>query len=670
MLFVYIRNITALWDYMLNFKKDGFVKRATYSWLSLYLASDIIAGVAGVSMLIWFLWTHRQDLEDLFIVIRFKPGDDSQSSDVELQRLNPPPSTRPLPPPSSPVPGRVPAPIAPPPRRRPHSLPNSRSLHSPPLDQVTSPLHRSPLLLLPSPSPLPSPLDTPADFPPIELTRLNHGASITAIYPQNTRRDQRTHRESGLQNFPHFISGNSFRSTEGDERQTARASRRSFDNNGPPSLSVDTSDEQLSLIPDTESEDRTAFHNAPRRSRRSRSHNNMDEVGEEEGRTSCSHCSTCSESHTSTIPHTRAASVREPLTPTSPSGERGSLSAVNPSVVTTLLSNSAFLPDEGGQERLGSRLFSLLADIEAIITQQRRDQVSETSNESNAGDSPQDAMERYEFETARPGESIALASMNLTPRSIAEEGVPTPASGGSERSLQSQRAKKINNEGTVIDTSRDLNKEVSQERAIHRALTQNYRPSISINRGQAITAALALQRGIPTTASPPHQPSPESCPTPTPAPAPSIPSYPTVSTSAPQPSNPSTAPSQTSSTRSHRVMGDPRLVNLADEERPNIMRVLSPRLRVQTLARARDGVQDRVDDDEEHDENGGDADEEEDHRDEDADDEDEGEDQDQDQNHDNEEEVDVNTNEGEPFVREQEEGDREDSRYDDIEQNH
>ena len=97
-----------------------------------------------------------------------------------------------------------------------------------------------------------------------------------------------------------------------------------------------------------------------------------------------SRCSTCSESHTSTIPHTRRASVREPLTPTSPAKN-----AVDIANLWDLVDTSA--PDLSRKESHASQLRSLLAGIEQRPAE--NDAVSDASTISDPGDPVQDSPE-------------------------------------------------------------------------------------------------------------------------------------------------------------------------------------------------------------------------------------------------------------------------------------
>ena len=342
------------------------------------------------------------------------------------------------------------------------------------------------------------------------------------------------------------------------EQSCRRRAGKSFDktaivdNDTSASPSLDVTNEPRNPIPDGDLEGLDACHDDSPRSSHSASPNHPDGI-EEEGQTTSSHCSTCSELHTAAIPTTREAPVREPLTPTSPSGGLGGASDAD--IWAGSAAHSSKVSPVVQEEGLISQSESPLTGIQARPTSQRSGAATEASDESGIGDNFQDASGRYR---GVPATSTAPASTASMFQSDSAETIPNPES------------------------------EASGERR------QRHQPRASSNGGQAITNALALQLDIPTGAS--RRPSA------TTTPPPFTSSHPTMLTPS-QCSNVSTTPSKNPSLpRPHRIMTDPRLFSLANEDRPHMRRVYSPRLKLATLDTGR--VEDKNEKDKNDDGNG------------------------------------------------------------------
>ena len=528
-LLLYIRNVIALWHIMMNAIRNGFFKRFIYTLLDVYFALVIIAGVGGVLVTVWFLWRRRRELSDLVTIIRFNPGIDRRQSEPEVQTTHPshsPPTSPPPPPPAA-----------------------------------------------PSQSPL---LPGPTADAPIELSNWQNGRD-TAISDDDGHRNQSdrgTHKEPTLppvneeatqpehqerdpiqrsfrKNTYHFQIAKDIM-----YRQAARDSKGNVNGDTPPCPSPNSAGEPPSLVTDHGSEGSDSYHDSSPRSLCPASRN-LDEVEE----CSLSRCSSCSESHISTIPQTRAASIREPLTPTSPS--RDFDSSANP-----WAESASSSPRYGEGDVHVPLLSSSMGAIERNPDQ--NEDISVVSTVSDIGDTFQDALERYGLEIAGPANESAVIppEASIQPESETNGDSSEPWTERFERLT----AEGIDPEGTIAGVDAQLQQEASKESKDHEAKQESFarkQQSLRVDdRGQAITAALALQRGIP---SPPHQTPISASALPLPGRGSNVPNAPPRSPWARDPPRP------------QRVMADPRTVNLAHVERPNPRRIFSPRLTRPTL---------------------------------------------------------------------------------------
>lgn len=279
---VYIRNVYLIGRIMAVMPKKQLGHKILSTLLNLYLSFVSLCGFIGLIVTIYYVYEYREDLKDVLMIIKFNPGAYRRLPDLELQRLSP------------------------------------GDFASPNIEENTE--YRG--------------ATTSSDN-----RTIRRQSRDTGLHGAHAHRNVRDTPQPQLRR-PNPTWNPSRRTAYGIEQEREareRAYRRVEMNSGgdeyvdiPPSppraeaddnsrhSNPDTASEPPSLASDHDSDDPEAFREATSRAPRPTSYN-LDGVDE----CRLSRCESCSESHSSTIPHTRRAAVREPLTPTSPTREYG-----------------------------------------------------------------------------------------------------------------------------------------------------------------------------------------------------------------------------------------------------------------------------------------------------------------------------------------------------------
>jgi len=523
---IYIRNVYLISRIMAEMPKKQLGDRVLSTLLDLYLSFVSFCGFIGLIVTIYYIYSYREDLRDLLMVIKFNAGAHRQPPDLELQRLS------------------------------------LGDFASPNLDQDTR--YRG--------------ATTSSDNRPTRRRSRDiglHGTDaqrhVGDASPPQLRRPNHT--------WNPFSSNADRMELEREVRE--RAYRRVVMNNGgdgfldiPPSpsraeadsnsrqSSLETVGEPPSLASDHGSDGPEPFREAPARAQPPTSYN-VDGVDE----CPLHRCASCSESHSATIPHTRRAAVREPLTPTSPIKAYG-----RSAMWSRLIRNpSGEVQADGAQQ-------PLLAGHD--VWPDHGGGMSVASTVSDVGDDFPDELERYDraiIEAHEPRTTSLPAATTMTEPEISDS-----TSNPWDEDFDGSKSSGVGGERLGKGVQKELGREELEEN--RRSLAQSQQIQRASDRGQAISATLALHKGVPIPSGPSRQ-----VPASYPGPRGNLPPSPLTRHPDLISQNRTLFGSDLSSplTKIHtnprptRVMADPRMVQLGGADGPaTIARVASPHLRV------------------------------------------------------------------------------------------
>lgn len=518
---MYARNVHALWSIMVESPKKHFGQRIRYTLLDFYLSLISLLGCIGVIVTIYFICTRWQDIKDLRMIIRFNSEDHRQRQDLELQSL-------------------------------PHGEIQSPNVATAPTSGGTaSSSNRS------------------------DFTRSHERNPRGSHVLQTGRVSPQSHVRRPVPIWNHFRKSAYYMEPR-DYRRAATDSDGDEVIDTPPSasqaeavdnsrrLSADSVGKPPSLISDHGSEDVEMVRDASPRP----PHPQSDNV---DGLEECPlhRCSSCSASHTLNFPRTTRAAVREPLTPTSPTkdyGHSAMWSRIFPIQSGVVQANGA-----GPQQVLfggfGNRL------IESNDS-------GATPNPSGLGDELQVGAERYERAPIGRSETSVTTPYAMPART--ESVTEDERKARWDREFKGLRSMGFDPEKFIEAADEELAQEAANEYEEYlkrrRSRLQNQQMLRAADRGQAVSATLALRNGIPIPGGPTGQPVYRRLASHTPVETLSSPSSTVKIDSIPSPPLESHY-----NLRPTRVMADPRTVQLGGiDGPPTVARVASPRLRLET----------------------------------------------------------------------------------------